>query len=101
MIMEVEELKEAKEAEEVSKFQAEEREWRRFDGFDTSASHAMSDASFSSCDQGAPSGRPRLAIRRVRALGVRCRTRDASFKSSRSRAVLLKRSQRAQAWSSA
>src|SRR5271154_4479224 len=101
MIMEVEELKEAKEVEEVSELQSARRERRRSDGFEASASQAISDASLSSCDQGAPRGRPRAAMRRVSVRGVRRSTRDASSRSSRSFAVLLKRPERALPWSSA
>src|SRR5271156_3395655 len=104
MIMEVDELKEAKEVaggEEAKQLQAARRERLRTQGFAARESQAIRDASFSSCDHGAPRGRPRSAMRRVRALGVTRRTRDVSFRSSRSFAVLLKRSQRAQASSSA
>src|SRR5580704_7647817 len=39
--------------------------------------HATSDANFSSCDQGGPSGRPRSEMRCVRSAGLRRRTREA------------------------
>src|SRR5580658_4825676 len=101
MIMEVEELKEANGGEEVARFQAGRRERRRLDGFDASASQAISVASFSSWDHGGPRERPSSARLRVKSLGRRRSICGASSRSSRSFAVLLKRPQRAQAWSSA
>src|SRR5580658_2483946 len=101
MIMEVEEGKEAKEGEEVAEFQAALRERRRLDGFDASASQAISVANFSSWDHGGPRERPSSTMQRVRSSGRRRSICGAASRSSLSFAVLLKRSHRALAWSSA
>src|SRR5579862_6904535 len=55
---------------------------------DDAASQATSDASFSSCDQGGPSGRPRSETRCARSSGLRRSVREAESISSRSLTVI-------------
>src|SRR5277367_1866771 len=98
MIKEVEEGKEVKEVEEL---QVAQRTRQPAYGFDARASQATSDASFSSCVQGAPRGRPSSAMRRVRTIGFSRSASDASFRSSRSLEAWLASPQRVLACSSA